>query len=342
MVTLQNDINLNDRYIQDTVMTLNLWGKTYLFEYVKPTIRPTSFERYESIIRNHIKDSKIGNMKLKDIKSYHIQRLLNSNTHMAKSSIKKIYQLLNMLFEKAVLNDLIHKNPILTVNMPKSEKATKEIEILSREDQRKYVLALENEKQRPLFLTSLFMGIRMGELIALKWDNVDLDHKEITVCESYKKTKVFNNDGTYTNQLIKQDPKSESGKRKIPIPDFLVDILQTHTVNQKEYGINKGVGFNPTNLAFCSEVDTPLQARNMYRIHERVCSNAKIDNIGFHALRHTFATRMIEKGVDIKTVQKWLGHSMIEITYNAYVHVQKDTKIAAAKMQDGFFKELMD
>ncbi len=342
MVDLQNDININDGYIQDDLITLNQWGRTYLFEFLKPTLRPSSFERYESVLRNHIKESKIGDMKLKDIKSFHIQTLLNSKTHMSKSSIKKIYQLLSMLFDKAVLNDLIRKSPMPGVNMPKSEKPVKEIKILSRQEQKQFMLALDKEKQKALFLVTLFAGLRQGELVALKWGNVDLDEGEITVCESYKITKIFNTDGSYANELIKQAPKTESGKRAIPIPSFLVEELKKYRTKQLEYGVKKAGGnFNPTNLVFCSEVGTPLLPSNIYRIHTRLCEDAKINHIPFHALRHTFATRLIEEGEDIKTVQKLLGHSTIEIAYKIYVHVTKETKKAAAKVQDNLYKELL-
>ena len=342
LIEFQRNLHINNGYIKDEHMTLGKWGKFYLFEYIKHQVRPSTFQRHESIFRVHIEPSKIATMKLKDIKPYHIQNFLNTKTYMVESSVKKIYQLLDRFFKHAVLNDLLWKNPMQGVIIPKTEKQQRDIEILTRDEQRKYMLALQDEFQRMLFLTALFTGMRQGELIALKWKKIDFHKGIITVDESYKQVKLFDENGESTYKIISQPPKTKQGNRKIPIPAFLLEELKKHRKQQKEYGMKiSGSDFNPTGLVFCSLSGTPLQASRVFRIHSRICKNADIEKVSFHALRHTFASRMIEEGEDVKNVSVWLGHSTVQMTYDIYVHVTNQSKLEGAKKMDKLYKSLM-
>ena len=174
--------------------------------------------------------------------------------------------------------------------------------------------------------------MRLEEVIALKWDNVDLVNGVITVCESYRKVRKYNEDGTSYNTIDKKKPKTEKGIRSIPIPKFLNSELKKHKLASPK---------SPEKLVFCTRNGTPLQASNIRRTHINICKRANIRQITFHALRHTFATRMIENQVDVKTVSELFGHSSIEITLNTYVHSTDESKRAAANVQENFYNSLM-
>lgn len=335
LIELQNDIVINGGYVRDDTITLSQWSEKYLKEFVKNTVRAGTYDSYDVILRNHINNSELATMKLKDIKAYHLQAYINSKSHMSKSYIKKIHLLLNMFFDGAVKNDLIKKNPVLAINIPRSEKDTKEIEILSREEQSAYMSAIGDSSFKPLLITALFTGMRLGELIALKWDNVNLTSNEIKVSASARETRI---DGEW--KLIRQAPKTKSGIRTIPIPETLSNDLKALKHKQENIQIEHD-SYNKDNHVFCSTIGSVLSPRNVQRAHYKVCDNAKINRVGFHALRHTFATRMIEEGVDVKTVQYWMGHATIQMTYNIYVHVQEQTKKAAATVQDNLLKSFI-
>lgn len=356
IIDLQNDIAINDGYIRDDQITLKQWVLQYLRDFIKPTIRATTYDSYVVLCRNHIDNTDIATMKLKDIKPYHLQSYFKTKTYLSKSSIKKIYLLLNIFFENAVKNDLIRKNPMYCVNRPNSEKEVRDIEIMSLEEQKSYMAVLDCTSYKVLLVTALFTGMRQGELLALTWENTDLIKKELKVVSTFKETRIYKDDGSFEWQMVKQPPKTKSGIRTIPLPDFLIKELTNHKRKQVERAIELDRdNFNPQHLVFCSEEGTPLNARNTQRAHKLVCEKAKINpvpkvkgrkemttyGVSFHALRHTFATRMIEAGVDVKTVQYWLGHSTIQMTYNIYVHVQEQTKKAAAQVQNDLFASLI-
>lgn len=340
LLALQNDIIINGGYVRDDVITLEQWGKKYLNDFIKNTVRPTTFDSYDTICRNHIFNDKIAKMKLKEIKAYHLQPYINKKNELSKSYIKKIYLLLNKFFDGAVKNDLIPKNPMQGINLPRSTKEVKDIEILTLEQQKAYIQATEQSSYRPLLLTALFTGMRIGEILALTWDKVDLKAMQIKVNASLKETRIHENGETRWETII-QSPKTKQGIRTIPISKILANVLQDHKVAQSELALSIGrAEFNKDRYVFCSEVGTPLSARNVQRAHYQTCMRANITQVGFHALRHTFATRMIENGVDVKTVQAWIGHSTIQMTYNIYVHVQEQSKKAAAHVQDDLFASL--
>lgn len=340
LLDLQNDIAINDGYIRDDDTTLKQWGYTYLNEFIKNNIRPSTYDLYELILRKHICQDAISDMKLKDIKSFHLQKFLNSKTSLSKSYIKKIYMLLDIFFNNAFINDLIKKNPMIAVKISKSQKPTKEVRALTRDEQILYMENLNTTSLRPLLLTCLFTGMRMGELMALDWDHVDFKTNEIKVACSYKEVRMHDKDKPYWS-LLKQEPKTASGYRTIPIPTEIVTLLKDHKKAQDKLTLKTGkTDFNLENLVFCSEAGTVLSSRNIQRAHYAICKKCNLYGIGFHALRHTFATRMIEEGVDVKTVQYWIGHSSVEITYNIYVHVQEESKKAAAQVQSDLFKKL--
>lgn len=340
LLALQNDIIINDGYVRDDVITLEQWGKRYMNDFIKNTVRITTFDSYDTICRNHIYNADIALMKLKDIKPYHLQPYLNGKSYLSKSSIKKIYLLLNMFFDGAVKNDLIIKNPLIAINIPRSTKETKEIEILTLDQQKSYIQSTTSTSYRGLLLTALFTGMRLGEILALTWDNVDLKNMQIKIDSSLKETRIHEN-GKTEWVTIKQPPKTKSGKRTVPISKILLKILLDHKNHQNELSLKFGRNeFNKNNYVFCSDTGTPLNARNAQRAHYQICTRAEIPHVGFHALRHTFATRMIENGVDVKTVQGWIGHSSIQMTYNIYVHVQEESKKAAAQVQDDLFANM--
>lgn len=340
LLALQNDIVINDGYVRDDIITLEVWGKRYMKDFVKNTVRETTYDSYDTICRNHIYNADIAKMKLKDIKPYHLQPYLNSKNTLSKSYIKKIHLLLNMFLDGAVKNDLIIKNPLIAVNIPRSTRDEKDIEILTLEQQREYIKATNQTSYKPLLLTALLTGMRLGELLALTWDKINFDSLEIKVDKSVKETRIHTSEGSNWEKVT-QAPKTKSGKRIVPISKVLAKILQDHKIKQNELALKMGrKDFNTGKYVFCSDVGTQINARNAQRAHYQTCERADVPRVGFHALRHTFATRMIENGVDVKTVQGWVGHSNIQMTYNIYVHVQEQSKKAAAQVQDDLFADM--
>ena len=312
------ELSMYGSTLEKKPITLSEWLHTHLFTNMLPSVAASTFERYKGIYDNYILNSNLGNMQLKNIKQIHLQEYFNSLTTLSAASMKKTQFLLNGAFKSAISNNLIRVNPLTDFKMPTSQKKEKVIEVFTLEEQKAYINALADEKYGFLFYLTLNTGMRLGEVIGLKWDCINFDKNTITIAETINRSKVFAQDGSYENKIITKSPKTNKGKREIPIPTFLLSTLKTLKLR------------STTEYVFATRSNLPLRAEYVRKCHLRICKKANIKEISFHALRHTYATRLIEAGENIKTVQELLGHADITTTMNVYTHVLDETKKAAA------------
>lgn len=319
-------------------VTLSEWTYKRLFEHMHSDVTHSTFNGYVSLYETHIKNSQLGKMELKSIKQSHIDKFLKElksngkytkGEPLAASSVKKVKFLINTVLKSAVADDKIAKNPMDGLKLPKNTKKEKSRTALTVNAQKAYIKACEDEKYGFLYILALATGMRMGELIALKWDNVDLDHNIITVVEAIKYTTVYEADGTSHKEHITKAPKSESGIRKIPIPKSLI-------IKFKELKLQSSYKY-----VFATCTGRPLNQGNINRTHKSICNRANIEPIPFHSLRHTYATRLLEAGENFKTVQVLLGHADITTTMNIYAHVLEDTKISTADKLDKILNQML-
>ncbi len=286
----------------------------WLFQIKKNELKPSSFQSYEGTFRNYIKDSDIADIKVYNTKSIQIQEYYNKlGKTKSYSQIKKLHKLLKQFFIYAENEGYIIKNPCNNITIPNKQSKTKSdnIEYFSEEEIEKLKAAFENNKFYNLILVALGTGLRQGELLALKWENVNLKDKYIEVKESVKKVYVFDSYGNKKLETIYQKPKSLSSIRKVDLPDKIIDILSN---------MNKNTVF-----VFEDENGNPYSAKTLFGNWKKVLNDHNIPYKKFHSLRHTYATMLLTKGVDLKTVQDLMGHSDITIT-QIYLHVLPKTK----------------
>lgn len=303
--------------------TLSEWTYKQLYEEVKPHIQASTFERYMSIYNTHIKNSTIGKTSITDINEIDIQNFFNSKNEMATGVLKIMRYTIRRVFEYAKKHDVIRDNPCIGIKIPPSKAKTREIIIMTLDEQEKFITAASTRSNKVLFLTALFTGLRMGELIALKWKNVDLKKATINVCESYKRVRSYDDNGDSEYIIDQKAPKTKNGNRIVPIPTKLLPILKEIQTDNE--------------LVFYNSKGQPMTEITIRREQRRICEQAQIRYINFHALRHTYATRLIENGIDVKTVSMLVGHADIQTTLNIYVHSTDDTKKNAVNTLDKFF-----
>lgn len=170
-------------------------------------------------------------------------------------------------------------------------------------------------------LLSATTGIRIGELCALKWGNIDLEKRTLTIKNTVQRIKSI--DGSTATKLIITLPKSNSSVRKIPLPDFIIPILRNFKGNNDYY--------------ILSGTRAIIEPRTMQYRFKHILSDLNLPNVSFHSLRHGFATTCIALGFDVKTLSEILGHSSVEITLNRYVHSSMERKAEFMKLLSSVF-----
>ncbi|MCX7884095.1 MAG: tyrosine-type recombinase/integrase [Caloramator sp.] len=314
--------------VEPSQITLGNWLNTWLFEYKKGSLRPSTLQSYEYLIRYHISPS-LGHYKLKELRPEHLQVMYNTklNEGLSAKTIKNMHNVINAALKQAVKNNITARNIAEAAILPKQTK--KEIRVLTLEEQDKFIKALEGERLKLAFILALSTGLRQGELLALTWDNIDFKEGTLTVKKSIKRVKNFDKNIKKNTVLIFQEPKTSSGLRVVPIPPAVLEELKEHRKGQLQEKLKAGEVYEDNNLIFATELGRPLEHSSLLRAFYRVIKKADID-INFHALRHTYATRLLEMNEHPKVVQEILGHKDITTTLNIYSHVMPEVKKAAA------------
>lgn len=277
-------------------------------------VKTTTMSAYKLLIKKHLMPT-FGEMELSlinnDIVSAFAFKKLDEG--ISKKSVQDIVICLKMIIKNAALKNLIEM-PQIQVRYPKKYDDKKEtLEVFSQNDYNRIIsFCKENINSYNLgILICALTGMRIGEVCGLKWKDVNFDEGTITINRTLQR--IYNSDMAGT-MIIESNPKTFNSQREIPIVKDLKDILRPLS---KIYNEDKYI------IALNQEVIEPRLLRNNYK---KLLKKLHIKDLKFHGLRHSFATRLIEKGVDVKTVSSILGHSDVSITMNLYVHPTNENK----------------
>ncbi len=271
----------------------------------------------------HIEISNIANIKIQKVTASQIQDFLNSKKDFANSYISKMYELLNSIFNEAIKRNILNRNPMINVIKTKSNKQDKKVEALTIEEQIRFVDALPEEKYKNIFMIALYTGMRIGEILALTPADIDLNNNTISI------TKTLTRD-VKGNTIIGSTTKTYNSTRIIPITPLFKNNLKQALDTQIP---------NNSDLIFCLPNGKIIAPATINTQFKKICKNANIhcvkhpinrngkiinlntSSVNTHMLRHTFATRCIEAGMQATVLQKLLGHKDIETTLNTYTSV---------------------
>ena len=297
------------------------WIETWIEKHKAPKLAPSTLTSYRNNFRVHIRPY-VGEIALKDLATYHIQKTLDSMDG-SYSLFVKVYNVIHGALEKAVELGMIPRNPCKGVAFPAEDK--EDMRVLTQEEQQRFIAALDGEYYRVMLLTYLYTGMRAGECIPLQWKDVDLSKRTIRV----NKKAILHHD--FSKHSAKQEVqdfcKTKSSKRTVAITAGLAAILAEHKEEMKKRAAALGLEWSEDSLVFWNTRNKIVQYGNLKESLNKIYRKAGIENATMHTLRHTYATRCFEAGVDIKAISEQLGHANVKTTYNIYVHLLEDTKV---------------
>src|SRR5579885_2136475 len=245
-----------------------------------------------------------------------------------------MHNILHKALDTAVRWDLIARNVCELVTPPRKEHY--EIQPLTKEQVQQFMQAIKGNYYETLFLLALGTGMRQGEVIALKWQDVNLDTGTLQVRRVLSHVdQRFRKNGAPA--YIEAEPKTGSSRRTIVLPRFVIDALITHRAEQQEIKLAAGDAWVDQEYVFCTAKGRHLHPTPIVVAFKKVLKRAGLPDIRFHDLRHTAATMLLDLGVHPKIVQERLGHSEISMTMDIYSHVMPTMqRQAITRLDDAF------
>jgi integrase len=300
----------------------------WLNDYAKPNLSPRSYERYESIVRVHLLP-RLGSIPLVQLKSAHIQDLYAAGLQKGLSArgVRYHHVVLHKALQTALKWGLVNRNAADGVDVPKARRP--EMQTWDENDIMRFLEAAKSTPYHALFHLALFTGMRRGEILALKWSDVDLLGSQICVNRSVQHLR----DGSY----VYTEPKTAKSRRPIALTPSTAQLLKEYHDRQKWNRIILDKPLTNDNLVFSTLEGKPLRPNTVSRAWQILAARAGVKVIRFHDARHSHASIFLKLGVHPKIVQERLGHSTIAITLDMYSHVAPGLQETAARRFDEAF-----
>lgn len=318
-------------YTDEDMPEFKTYITNWLYNVKVNELKAMSFDRLESTIKNHIIPV-VGHFKTNMLTDTIIQtQLINKKVKTySHSSIKKIYDALNACFKYAVARRDLRFNPMDTVTMPgKAKFETKDIEIFTEEDLKVLIQAADTRfgngelryKNGWGIILMIYTGMRMGEALALKWEDYNEAEKKLTIRKNIGLVKNRTGEGNKYMLLEQDSVKTKNSDRVIPLSQMAITALLELRKTSRNYIISTREG-------------KPVRPRNFQNTFDYMLNSVGLVHKGLHATRHTFASLLFKKSADVKTVGELLGHADARTTYNTYIHVMQSQKQSAVALLD--------
>jgi integrase len=289
---------------------------------MRNTVRTSTHERYSYAIGPHIKPA-LGRIKLKDLNPAQVRWFYRERLDfgLAPATVHKLHIVLHKALNAAVADGLIPRNAATGVKLPRITR--EEIDPLNPDEARRLIEATRGDRLEALYVLALSTGMRQGELLALKWDDVDLERGVLRV----RRTLTHDD-----KAFVLGEPKTKRSRRTIRLTTSAVEALKAHLSSQLEEMERIGSLYQPGGLVFATTIGTIINPSNLRnRSFKPLLARVSLRPIRFHDLRHTCATLLLSGNVNPKVVSEMLGHASISITLDTYSHLLPDMQEKAAK-----------
>lgn len=364
------------KYLDGEKLTYKAYIDLWLEEYARKQMQATSLERTEDAL-NKLILPELGHLKVSKIQPLHLQQFYDKlikngytirgiRREYKSNTIKRIHQIISSSLNTAVRWQIIDSNPCSRISPPKLENTVRKVKCFSLEeaqifldqldkdyavrrggrtkagsvDERHYIIHKVPLQMKVFFNLALFGGFRLGELVALTWDDVNFQNNTVSITKSTAKTK---------NGQITKCPKTPTSIRTISIPPDVIQLLSHYKAEQARYRLSLGSYWNGDNYIFIQDDGTQMDINTpnhtfkkiIQRYNDSVTEEGeKLPTISLHGLRHTSATLLIAQNIDVRTVSSRLGHAECSTTMNIYAHaLKKQDEIAAESLGNLFSKK---
>lgn len=328
---------------RNTGYTLGEWVEFYLNNYKKNEVKQTTFDSYMGIYRKHIKTAAISKIKLKKLTCDELQKYYNGKSaeNYNAKTVKHIHILINSALKKAQQLKYINENVNEMVILPK--KKTFQGNALSACEVNRIFTEAKDDDLYPIIVLTICTGLRKGEVMALKWSNINFEARELYVEGSLCKVAVGTDERgklIYENRIL--EPKTEKSHRTVPLLEQALEVLRIQKERQNIWKEKYKDIYVDEDFVFTEVDGSIIRQRSFMDHYHAFLYKYDITNIRFHDLRHTFASLLLEAGESPKVIQELLGHSTITTTMDTYAHVTDKSKIRAVRTLDTLLGEASD
>ncbi|WP_432071544.1 site-specific integrase [Streptomyces wuyuanensis] len=306
---------------------LSEWLPYWLENIIKPRRKRTTFAKYEVHVRLYLVpmlgSKRLESLSVADVRRFLVQLEKKTTTATAKES----HRVLRTALTAACREELVTRNVATLVEPPSVD--AREMSPWSLDETLDFLGAARKDPLYAAFVLAIALGFRRGEIVGLRWENLDLDKREIRVRTQRQRVR---------GEAYEDDPKGRRRKQTLPLPAICIAPLRWQRMRQAAQRDRAGAAWNETGYVFTTRTGQPIEPRNLYRSFTRVADSAGLRVIRLHDARHGCATLLTAAGVAPRVVMEILGHSQIAVTMNVYTHVVQDTQREAVSHMDRLLK----
>lgn len=321
-------------------MLLGEWLDFWLQTYMISSLKQSTYASYQTYARVHFKPA-LGEVPLKSLSTRILQQFYNykfEEEGLSPKSIRNMNLYLHKALSQALQEGLIDSNPASGVTLPRARRP--QVEILTRDDQAKLVRATYHHRYGVFVRLVLMTGLRMGELLGLRWEDIDFHSNMLHIQRTLNRLQKRDLPDTFSGnrtEIVIQEPKTENSIRTIPLLPQLIKDLMTWRSLQEMDRAAAGEQYQDTGMIVTNPMGGYIEPRTFKKYYDQILEIARLRHFTFHALRHTFASRAMEQGMDAKTLSTLLGHYSVSFTLDTYAHVLNDQKWEGMQLMEDLY-----
>lgn len=317
LTRLLNEVRTGE-YVEPSKMPVSDYLDRWLRDYAKPRVSPKTYERYSQIVERELKPE-LGNQMLAKLKPLHIQAFYakalsegrkDGRGGLSAQTVLHYHRLLHKALDQAVKWQLLARNPAMAVEPPRPQRT--QMRALDENETAKLLGLIADGRLHMPVLLAITGGLRRGEILALRWKDIDLQTGRAVIARSLEQT---------SEGVRVKSPKTERGRRTVIFPAYTLDQLRTHKKEHAKRRLALGPAYEDNGLICAREDGTFWPPDTLSTAFAALVRRSKMEHFRFHDLRHTHATQLLKQGVHPKIVSERLGHSNIGITLDTYSHV---------------------